>query len=520
MTAGPIRRAVRSAAIAVALEELALGCPARAATFTNFETGHVRPLALSPAGDLLFAVNTPDDRLEVYGVTSSGIVLAAEVPVGLEPVAVASRTNAGGDTEAWVVNHLSDSVSIVDIDPTDVTRSHVVRTLLVGDEPRDIVFAGSSHGRAFITSAHRGQNRPGDPQLTTPGVGRADVVGVRREQPGAALGGTPLAIIQLFGDTPRALAVSPDGATVYPGAFQSGNRTMTLNENVVTANGGLPPPPTGSTPSPPHTGLVVKFNGTEWVDELDRDWSSLVPFSLPDRDVFLIDANATPPAPASGANAVTGVGTILFNMAVRPSNGKLYVSNTDARNQVRFEPLLAGHLVESRITVVTGTTATPHHLNPHINYGVVPGPTTEVEKSLAFPTDMAFSGDGKTLYVAALGSGKVGVLDADALESGSIVESQIAVGDGPSGLALDGAHDRLYVMNRLGHSISVVTLPPEPESRARQQLHRRRERRADLLPHADRRRRHVQPLPPGTARDGGVLVERGRDPAVQDPASP
>ena len=29
--------------------------------------------------------------------------------------------------------------------------------------------------RAFITTAHRGQNSPIDPQLTTPGVGRADV---------------------------------------------------------------------------------------------------------------------------------------------------------------------------------------------------------------------------------------------------------------------------------------------------------------------------------------------------------
>jgi hypothetical protein len=29
--------------------------------------------------------------------------------------------------------------------------------------------------RAFVTTAHRGQNRPGDPELTTPGVGRADV---------------------------------------------------------------------------------------------------------------------------------------------------------------------------------------------------------------------------------------------------------------------------------------------------------------------------------------------------------
>ena len=30
--------------------------------FTAFESGQVRPLALSPDGSQLFAVNTPDDR--------------------------------------------------------------------------------------------------------------------------------------------------------------------------------------------------------------------------------------------------------------------------------------------------------------------------------------------------------------------------------------------------------------------------------------------------------------------------
>ena len=62
-----------------------------AATFTNFETGHVRPLAISPGGEWLFAVNTPDARLTVYALTATGAALATGVPVGLEPVAVASR---------------------------------------------------------------------------------------------------------------------------------------------------------------------------------------------------------------------------------------------------------------------------------------------------------------------------------------------------------------------------------------------------------------------------------------------
>jgi DNA-binding beta-propeller fold protein YncE len=88
----------------------ALVAPAgvRAGSFVEFESGQVRPLALSPDGTKLFAVNTPDDRLEVFDVTAGGISHAGSVPVGLEPVA--ARTN----TEVWVVNHLSDDVTIVD----------------------------------------------------------------------------------------------------------------------------------------------------------------------------------------------------------------------------------------------------------------------------------------------------------------------------------------------------------------------------------------------------------------------
>src|SRR5262245_28673772 len=186
------------------------------ASFTTFETGQVRPLALSPDGTRLFAVNTPDDRLEIFDVSAGGLVHTAAVPVGLEPVAVAARSSG----EVWVVNHLSDSVSVVDV-AADPPR--VVRTLLVGDEPRDIVFAGPGAGRAFITTAHRGQQRTapslaavsgaGDPQLTTAGVGRADVWVFDANAPGTAFGGAPIRIVTLFGDTPRAPAVSPDGGT-------------------------------------------------------------------------------------------------------------------------------------------------------------------------------------------------------------------------------------------------------------------------------------------------------------------
>ena len=85
--------------------------PQSANPFTTFETLQVRPLALSPNGNLLFALNTPDNRLEIFKTSQgNGLPSRGSVAVGLEPVAVAARN----ENEVWVVNHLSDSVSIVD----------------------------------------------------------------------------------------------------------------------------------------------------------------------------------------------------------------------------------------------------------------------------------------------------------------------------------------------------------------------------------------------------------------------
>ena len=68
--------------------------------YYNFESGHVRPLALSPSRTLLFATNTPDNRVEIFRVAPAGLSRVSEIVVGLEPVAVAARS----DTEIYVVN--------------------------------------------------------------------------------------------------------------------------------------------------------------------------------------------------------------------------------------------------------------------------------------------------------------------------------------------------------------------------------------------------------------------------------
>ena len=420
-------------------------------SFTVFESGHVRPIARSPDGKRLFAVNTPDNRLEIFRINPYGLSHERSVTVGLEPVAVAARSNG----EVWVINHLSDSISIVNIDPAGAAR--VVRTLLVGDEPRDVVFAGPGRNRAFITTAHRGQNSPIDPQLTTPGVGRADVWVFDANNLGGSLGGTPLNIVTLFSDTPRALAVTPDGARVYAAAFHSGNQTTALHEMIVPdggeAAGGVAEPRTNFQGIPqPEVGVILKFKNGHWVDTLGRSFDPFVKLSLPDKDVFVIDAMANPPAQQQGPGGYfTGVGTILFNMIVNPQNGRVYVSNTEAFNDVRFEgpglfadSTVRGHLHESRITVLGPSGVVPRHLNKHIDYSTccAPIPNAESQKSLAFPLGMAITGDGKTLYVAALGSSKIGIYDTAELEADTFVPDtarQIVVpGGGPTGMVLEG----------------------------------------------------------------------------------
>jgi len=473
--------------------------PVRAASsgppFIEFESGQVRPLAMSPDGNTLFAVNTPNGTLEIFDLSSGMPVFEYRVAVGLEPVAVAARTN----TEIWVVNHLSDSVSIVSLAGTP----HVVRTLLVGDEPRDIVFAGNPQ-RAFITTAHRGQQRTdpsianvpgaGDPQFTTPGVPRADVWVFDPANLDITVGGTPLQILSFFTDTPRALAVSPDGNTVYVAGFKTGNQTTTIIQPRVCAGfrpntpctlpdgtvspGGNPGPATDSTGEPaPEVGLIVKYNNSDghWEDELHRVWDGSVRFNLPDTDVFAIDANAL-----RQTAAFAHVGTTLFNMVVNPSNGKVYVSNTDAINNVRFEGpgiygghTVQGHLAEVRITVISGSAVAPRHLNKHIDYSKLAGAAgfdpNAKNYSLSMPLGMAVSGDGSKLYVAAFGSSKIGVFDTGSLENDSFDPVTASAnylpvsGGGPSGLALDQSRKRLYVMTRFDDAVKVIDLGASQE---------------------------------------------------------
>ncbi len=498
----------------------------RIGSFIGFESTPTRPIAMSADGKYLYVTNTSNHSLDIFAVDQQGSLTPIDsVTVGLDPVAVA--LNSSG--EVWVVNHVSDSVSVVDVSGVP---ARVTRTILVGDEPSDIVFA---RNHAFISTAHRGQQRvnpelndvpgAGDPQLHEAGIGRADVWVFERSNPGVGIGGKPEKIITMFGDTTRALAVSPDEQSVYAAVFHSGNQTSAVHEAVICPgfeddvygeqpcqvmdgisspqgmeDGWLP----GGRTAPgvnadgeyqPWTSMIVKFDQAsgEWRDTKGRNFSNGIRFSLPDYDVFGIDSESL-----TISEQIPHVGTTLFTMATNPVTGDLFVTNTEANNHTRFEgsgdfaeSTVQGNLARTRITVidVDNGNVKPRHLNRHIDYNQLKAPAGTKQHSLSTPGQLSFSQNGKTLFMAAMGSDKVAVIptqqltdsrwwdqEGEEFDPTTASEQYIDVSGGPVGLLLNESANRLYVMTRYDNAIAVVApdtkqvlqrqiMPsPEPES--------------------------------------------------------
>lgn len=487
--------------------------PAPKADYIGFESAPVRPIAITDDGKRLLVTNTSNNRIEVFSVNNRGEAsFEQSVDVGLEPVAISIS-----DGQAWVVNHLSDSISIIDLNSSPL---RVIRTLLVGDEPRDIVFAKE---KAFITTAHRGQQRvnpalanvegAGDPKLHTSGVSRADIWVFDQQQLGDTLGGKPAKIISLFGDTLRGLALSQDKSTLYAGVMNSGNQTTAVHESVMCqgyeddeygaypcqvldnisspngmANGYLP----GGRTAPginvdgvpqPWTSMIVKYDqhSGQWQDTKGRNFSNGIRFNLPDLDVFAIDTETL-----NETAAYAHVGTTLFNLAVNPKSGEVYVSNTEANNATRFEgpgnftgSTVQGNIARSRITVISPTSETvkPRHLNRHIDYANLKGNGNVKHASLSTPTQIAISENGETLYNAVIGSDKVAILPTKQLSQDSywdkegeefdpitLSENYISIAGGPSGLLLAEQTQSLYIYTRFDNALVRVDLTNSRET--------------------------------------------------------
>ena len=318
---------MRRVSIALALIVLALGTLAaprhlvsRTAVgpdFVHFESGHVHPAALTPSGARLLVVNTADGRLSVFDVTGLAPVRVAEIPVGLEPVSVAARS----DSEAWVVNNLSDDVSIVNLNTL-----HLRATLRVGDEPNDVVFAGAPL-RAYVSVSQEDRIKVYDPGSLS----------------------SPATAIPIDGRMPRALARNAGGTKVFAAVFHAGNRTSVLSAEEVPHD-SLPSDPQFPRDSSlsghvrPHTGLMVQ-QGTDgnWRDMYGKLWNYRIEYSMREVDVAEISTSSNTVTRSFG-----DLGAVNFGLAVGPAD-LVAVTATEARNALRLEPRLRGHMVDTRV---------------------------------------------------------------------------------------------------------------------------------------------------------------------------
>ncbi|MBL8803344.1 MAG: beta-propeller fold lactonase family protein [Planctomycetes bacterium] len=429
---------------------------ARAQTeFVNWETPHVHPLELTPDGKRLLAVNTADARLEVFELTDDGPQHSFSVPVGLDPVSVRALSNS----RAWVVNHVSDSVSVVDLQ-----ARNVVATLHTEDEPADVVFASGGR-RAFVSCSQANSVLVFDTANTQAAPTR----------------------IAIDGEDPRALAVSADGSKVYVAIFESGNRSTVLAggalfnfdfpPGIVNSKaspysgrnpppnsldeGGFSPPMRAGNPAPPPVGLIVKKNAAgEWRDDFLGDWTHLVSgasaaksgrsvgWDLVDNDLAILDAK-------SGAVTYAhGLMNACMALAVHPASGEIAVIGTDGTNEQRFEPVLRGKFLRVELARVrpNGETAEVVDLNPHLDYSKDSIASQARRKSVGDPRGLAWNEDGSRGFLAGMGSNNVIVVDA----SGRRIGEPIEVGEGPTGVVFDAQRKRVYVLCKFAAVISVL----------------------------------------------------------------
>ena len=435
-----------------------LAQPALAAEvpYVNWENHPVHALDLSPDGSTLAVAHTADNRVQLFDVSLGRPVALGHVKVGTDPVAVRFKDN----NEVWVVNHISDSVSVV-----DVNQRMVLATLQTHDEPFDVVFA---NGRAYVSCSQVNQVLVFDANN---------------------LSQTP-SVIEVMAEDPRAMTVNSDGSKVYVASFESGNQTTILaggideTEDTLTFpfnpvnsaaspyQGANPPPNDGNgffpamhadLPTAPRVSLIVKRQADgRWMDDNNGDWTAFISgnqaalsgrvpgWELLDHDITVIDTQT------DTVSYVSGLMNLGMAIGFNHAKNQVTLVGTDATNEIRFEPVLNGKFLRVKMGVVDETALDSPDvldLNPHLDYTTSTVAQSLRDQSLGDPRGVVWNATGTRGYVSGMGSNNVIVID----DQGARVD-RIEVGAGATGLALDDANERLYVWNHFAASLSVVDL--------------------------------------------------------------
>lgn len=376
----------------------------------QFFARHTHPLTITPDGSRLLALNSAEGRLSVFAVGENPLLIS-EIPVGLLPVSVRLRTA----DEAWVINELSDAISVVSL-----SQNAVIASIPTGDEPADVAFA---QGKAFVTCS-----RDNSVQVIDP---------VRHEL---------IDTIALEGLMPRSIVASPDGSKLYTTFLNTSNGTTILPRDKAPAQ-DIPANINPELPAPPKVAQIVPISHPEITyDVLDHDLATLDPISLT-------------------VTSYTGdLGTNILNTAVAP-NGDLLIANSEARNLIALEPNLRARFARTRVAHL-GTTTIQIDLNPDPDLSFPTIDSNARDQTLAQVMAILPTPDSSHAWLAAFGSDRLvrldltdhslsGFIDLRTLDSADTPRSGQTV-RGPRGLALHPTAPRLFVLNRLSHTLSTI----------------------------------------------------------------
>ena len=401
----------------------------------TFVSPHASPIRL--IDDLVFVVNTPSDTVDVIDAGTREI--KKRIDVGIDPVSLAVRPDG---KELWVSNHVSDSVSVVDTDTASPTFLQIVGTVQEFDadtratrfdEPVGIAFASNEKAYVALSSEN---------QIAIVDVASRNVTGHLR----------------IPAQDPRQIIVRNGVLYVIP--FESNNKTQ--------LSGG-----TGQL-----DGDLVTFNAHEHsiannnVLSLGAVVDIVKHPRVPDRDLFVFDAESD-----RLIETVESLGTLLYGMTVN-SKGRVYIAQTDARNEVNGRAGTKDHgLAElenraflNRITSVlprTNEIANSQQYKADVKFielEPLPPQHPEPEDALATPFAIEVSDDDATLFVSAAGSDQFFTVDAT---NGQVL-GRVGVGAVPRGIALQndasGDTDSAWTLNAVANTVSFMDIsdPTQP----------------------------------------------------------
>ena len=375
---------------------------------------HSHPIEL--VGGTLFVTNTASDTLDVIDAQKNKVTL--RIPVGIDPVCAKARPDG---KEVWVSNHISDSVSVIDSDPSSPTYLSVIDTVqdidpvfmsTRFDEPVGIAFAGNSKAYVALSSTNR--------------VAVIDVKS--RKVTGHLI---------ITSQEPRALEVSREKLYVLP--FESNNQTQLSGGKKVDLDGKLftfvAADLAGAFDSAGFTVDVVKHKG------------------IPDRDLYVFDVRTD-----KLEKSVRSLGTLLFGLDV-DSAGNVFVAHTDARNHANGRAGTKGHglkELENRPYLNRVAKVSPQGKVDFIHLNPLPPEQPKRSEGLATPFAIEVSRDLICLTLA--GSDRLVTLDPN---SGKIL-GRVKVGGVPRGIKLEldrqGKPKTAWVFNAVENSLSKVDL--------------------------------------------------------------